>query len=1797
MEISAPVLQPEADFSSAKKPAEFLAQSNEELISSSASDTGRNGSSAADARPGIQEEDTIPEEAKKESLEGSLSIEEDDTNTPMDFDSAVAEPADDSVWPEDTFSAGERPLNVNDALFYLDAVKKQFSKTPVVYNKFLDIMKDFKNQTIDTPGVIQRVSSLFSGYPSLIEGFNTFLPAGYRIECTVDAHDINIITVTTPDGTTVQSQSADPSEHTIEPNSVSSLLAESLPYTHEQISPAMEYVTKIKQRFAGHADLYQEFLEILNLYKNAPVDEARLAARIAKLFQNSPDLLSGLQHFVPWEMFSALDSSALAEKEGLGAKQGKKKVTDTASVPGAVSGPQKRKRKALDREKEKERERDREYEAPPRASQNKTKRLKHQRSGGYDSLHVEDMSRSPGHSYNHLALPLSSRPGPSAYDVPPPSASHIPTQDDMFFFERVRLAIGSREVYNEFLKLINLFTQEIIDMRRLVEQSQTFLGDELLGQFKEILGWDASWDSNNGGIGSANGPNGLNGHSGSSEGMERLTKDNLSIRYGPSYRRLPASEANVPCSGRDDMCKSVLNDEWVSHPTWASEDSGFVAHRKNAYEEALHRSEEERHEYDFHIEAISSTIVSLEPFHMKIMQLSPEERAASKQKMPLSGVNKAIHQRIIKKVYGREAGLEVIQAIHDSPAIAIPIVFQRLKQKEEEWKKAQREWNKVWREIDARNYQKSLDHQGINFKANDKKAITMKTFMNQIESVREEQMAKRASLIDPLFARTRPRYQMAFVIDDVSVLQDVFKLTFSLLDRMHHHISVADRRRIEGFLRSFVPLFFMVDPVTFNGAFQARSAVYDADYFLSDDFSMFIDEIDETSSIGSTSRSGRNGRRGAGNDLRKKILKNNVQEKSGGRKGRVSIQSNLISRFASPAPIAGTSLVDTSASSDIRGNGRNTQQSIEESASADIREKPIRRGSFFTNSYFYSFLRLVELLYSRLSTCKGLAMKLASDPASPYLANPVASDLALLDTGAPSHRLAELQKGPSPAAHFYGYLLEACEKLFDNEIDQQAFEDITRYMFGTRAYIMFTVDKVIGAIIKQVQNILSENKSLVILEGLKRERDLPTTSSLDLDEIRSNAEKAIGPDENLFRIDWAPNSHTTTIQLLGKDDASFDDYDVYTGRWQAYIDSFVSDETTRGLADSNVKPPFLTRNLRLIKKIPLSDDFVSQSGLEIKVCVRTYRMFFVSQTEDFLFREWSSRDLKEVIDRSKSRVIKTLLPTTQSSLMAMTEVPLWINGQRRSASDLGTFEVRNPLSGKVVGSSASATSQDCKDAVEAAGKAFETWESTPAPSKRAVFLKAADLIQTEKYKKKITQSLQEETAAVEMWSRINMAGSLAALLEAASMASQVKGEIFPSPSATGGLTLIQRRAHGVILSIAPWNSPVSLSFRGIVIPLICGNTIIMKSSEYSPRTQEIVVELMHEAGLPPGVLNYISVSRENSPNLTAELIGHPLIRHINFTGSDRVGKTIAGEAAKYLKPCVLELGGKAPAVVLDDADIDAAARAIAHGALLHSGQICMSTERVIVQRKASETLVPKLQAHFSSLRAGDPSSDPSAKLSALFSEGAADNIVSMLKEAREAGAEILVGDLNRDGAVVQPHLIRGIRPGMRAWDKESFGPVVGIAIVDTIEEAVKMANATEYSLTASVWSKDVTQALNIAGRIRVGFTSINGATVHSEPGIGHVGLGGATGYGRFDIDHFTIKRMIVVHPSTLKTPPRNQSSCLQAFFPLHPDPPTPKPLKAPPGPALSGVSPIDTVGLGPGPLLKVGLKEDWGNEE
>lgn len=446
----------------------------------------------------------------------------------------------------------------------------------------------------------------------------------------------------------------------------------------------------------------------------------------------------------------------------------------------------------------------------------------------------------------------------------------------------------------------------------------------------------------------------------------------------------------MECSGRDEMCKSVLNDEWISHPSFSSEDSVFMAHKKNVYEEALHRTEEERHEYDFHIDALVRTIGVLEPLSHKIMAMNPEERTLFRLKPNFGGAGKAVHQRIIKKIYGREAGLEVLQAMQDTPALALPVVLTRLKQKESEWKRAQREWNKIWRAVDLANYARSLDHQGIISKIADKKALTSKAFVAQIEAIMETQMARRAALVDPLYARARPQHQLEYDIEDQDVLRDALKLAFAYLARLSGtqlRLDAVRKNWIEIRLYSVVRAFFQLnewDERPSAAAVRARSTTTWNNKTPGGEGTTAAEEADSANAntnataggSGSSTPRPRNGTALPANfsgDLRKNLLKSeqaksaraNTHPLPGSPSPQSSRKASPTPTTAAAAPMAATT---TTEGGDEAAPTTTTPPTptpaavlpvLVESHPAEKRRS--KRRSFFTNTWFYTLLRMVEV--------------------------------------------------------------------------------------------------------------------------------------------------------------------------------------------------------------------------------------------------------------------------------------------------------------------------------------------------------------------------------------------------------------------------------------------------------------------------------------------------------------------------------------------------------------------------------------------------------------------------------------------------------------------------------------------------------------------------------------------------------------------------------------------------------------------------------------------------------------------
>uniref|UniRef100_A0A8C6X5Z8 Paired amphipathic helix protein Sin3a n=1 Tax=Naja naja TaxID=35670 RepID=A0A8C6X5Z8_NAJNA len=685
-------------------------------------------------------------------------------------------------------------LKVEDALSYLDQVKLQFGSQPQVYNDFLDIMKEFKSQSIDTPGVISRVSQLFKGHPDLIMGFNTFLPPGYKIE--VQTNDM--VNVTTPGqvhqipahGLQPQPQPqpqhpSQPSAHFLLPTgrtSPSQLQAHTptsqqtppVPYASPRSPPvqphtpvtislgatpslqnnqpvefnhAINYVNKIKNRFQGQPDIYKAFLEILHTYqkeqRNAKeaggnytpaLTEQEVYAQVARLFKNQEDLLSEFGQFLPDANSSVLLSKTTAEK-----------VESVRNDHGGTI-----KKTQLNSKQQ-------------RPNQNGCQIRRHATSG--------------------VTPPVKKKP--KLLNLKDPSFAEAGKHGtESLFFDKVRKALRSTEAYENFLRCLVIFNQEVISRAELVQLVSPFLGKfpELFTWFKNFLGYKESSHLE-------------------SFPKERATEgiameiDYASCkRLGSSYRALPKTYQQPKCTGRTPLCKEVLNDTWVSFPSW-SEDSTFVSSKKTQYEEHIYRCEDERFELDVVLETNLATIRVLETIQKKLSRLSAEEQAKFRLDNTLGGSSEVIHRKALQRIYADKAA-DIIDGLRKNPAVAVPIVLKRLKMKEEEWREAQRGFNKVWREQNEKYYLKSLDHQGINFKQNDTKVLRSKSLLSEIETIYDERQEQTSE------DNTGPHLSLAY--EDKQILEDAASLIIHHVKRQTG-IQKEDKYKIKQIMYHFIP--------------------------------------------------------------------------------------------------------------------------------------------------------------------------------------------------------------------------------------------------------------------------------------------------------------------------------------------------------------------------------------------------------------------------------------------------------------------------------------------------------------------------------------------------------------------------------------------------------------------------------------------------------------------------------------------------------------------------------------------------------------------------------------------------------------------------------------------------------------------------------------------------------------------------------------------------------------------------------------------------------------------------------
>jgi benzaldehyde dehydrogenase (NAD) len=459
----------------------------------------------------------------------------------------------------------------------------------------------------------------------------------------------------------------------------------------------------------------------------------------------------------------------------------------------------------------------------------------------------------------------------------------------------------------------------------------------------------------------------------------------------------------------------------------------------------------------------------------------------------------------------------------------------------------------------------------------------------------------------------------------------------------------------------------------------------------------------------------------------------------------------------------------------------------------------------------------------------------------------------------------------------------------------------------------------------------------------------------------------------------------------------------------------------------------------------------------------------------------------------------------------------------------GTFQVIEPATGIPIASVGVGNEADIDVAARTAAVAQRDWSSRAARERAEVLRAAASILRH--HSESLAVLVARETGGIVPKGAVEMREAEAILHAAAALALHSRGEILPTQA--GRMSLARRVPRGVVGVISPFNFPLILSMRAVAPALATGNAVVLKPDLQTPLSGGYVIaRAFEEAGLPAGLLHVIPGGAEAGEALCL----HPAVQMIQFTGSTAVGRRVGELAGKTLKKVSLELGGNNALIVLDDANVEAAANNAAWGAFLHQGQICMASSRVFVHSAIAEDFTHLLAEKARHLPSGDPATDH-VPLGPMINERQLRRFHSILEDSVRAGAEIEAGGHYR-GLFHEATVLSGVRPGMRAFDEESFGPVASVISFDSDEEALELANRHDGSLAAAVISRDVGRALRIAERLQAGIVHINDQTVNDEVsnpfgGPGVAGAGSSVG-GPADIDEYTRWQWLTIRD----TPPR-----------------------------------------------------------
>ncbi|KHN75090.1 Paired amphipathic helix protein Sin3a [Toxocara canis] len=1068
-----------------------------------------------------------------------------------------------------------RRLRVEDALSYLDQVKMQFSQAPEVYSDFLDIMKDFKSQTrillamlildrgavpaesllvrglpgqiasakIDTPGVIRRVSRLFRGRPNLIVGFNTFLPPGFEVRL-----EGTKIVISEPSGrtqiidegrnetttsVTKQSEAREASQK-VQPrvcpvplervnppssgaqNASAALVVErtaplphvaaatesvpsvSMPcvdvkqhhapascveFPSEQspieFNQAINYVNKIKARFQNRPDVYRQFLEILHCYQqeqkgtraqgeSQSLTEGQVYSSVAILFESEPDLLREFSQFLP-------DACGFLNKPSAPSNlQASETTRDSACKTKAARGSE---RATL-------------VVSPQPVCVPNTNPPQPSPSGPSAAQCGTPHKRTLPKSSHQSVMAKKAKMNTTnviTYDFDVSEAVRLATVDDFLFFDKVRKVLCDDVVYNNFLRCLMLYNMNIVTKTELFELITPFIGKRanLLKEFKDLLG------INDSSFGSQHQEDKSRKRPASDDGIPSELTSQIDYstckRLGISYRSLPDSYVRPVCTGRTPLCQSVLNDTWVSFPSWSSEDTSCVHSKKSQYEEFIYRTEDERYELDIVIEVNKAALETLEFLQRKMSRMKKEEVSKLRLDSSLGASSPSLMYRALKRIYGEHAN-KMLEGAQKNAWVVVPRLIERMRQKDREWRDAQVQFNRVWREQTEKYYAKSLDHQALSFKQNDLKLLRSKMIVHHFEMLYDERETRKeegaSTEIGPHCIYDYP--------EDMSVLYDVNDLVIHYVKRQPN-VQKDEKRHAKKTLKRFLPELFNIpaQPMSDEEDNNAEPVRWE------------VAEADTSSGVGVSKRAA------------------------------VAMTSE---KWVAVLPASSVNDADSV-------------------TAEEMERKPYLGTSyrlFFGANTWCVFIRLHQMLCDRLARLK----KKTSEMLANYKAEEEmrrereeivrrnkGNGRAEHSTNTDAERgLHLLKKSAQCPENFYTALISEIKNLLDGQIEPSAFEDTIRNMFGTDAYITFTMDKIITTMGRQLQAMSTEEVNVGTMDLYQKyrfEKPLNTYGrSVNEERIEAAYQAAVEQllaNQNCFKTYFLHEKNKVTMELIDSD--------------------------------------------------------------------------------------------------------------------------------------------------------------------------------------------------------------------------------------------------------------------------------------------------------------------------------------------------------------------------------------------------------------------------------------------------------------------------------------------------------------------------------------------------------------------------------------------------------------------------------------------------------------------------------------